>query len=259
MRLRILGAAVLFAGLAQSSFAGIITSGSFDVGGQIFVTGTGGVTIAGVGTCPVGNACIFWEDTQTVPVLNKVNISNALGGVPTTMNGTDAATITNMVSPPETVGPPPFAPSLFLSAFLGGITTQLDLTFINPGVDGNTAACNPASVAAGGQVCTPTGSLFNLQNLDATSSTVGWKVSGVTSDSTSLWTGTFTSQFNNQTLQQILGTLATTGFVTNSFSGNISLTPPAPPPTGTPEPASVFMIGTGLLGLAAFLRRRTAK
>ena len=64
------------------------------------------------------------------------------------------------------------------------------------------------------------------------------------------WDGTFTSQFNTLPFQTVLGTLATTGFVSNTFSGEITL-------TVVPEPGtlSFLLLGTGMIACATLLRR----
>jgi hypothetical protein len=236
---------------ATASFAITITNGTFSIAGTIYVTGAGGVTIPGVGSCAVGVQCILWQDTGLPAVNNKVDIEPLglpNGDIPVSISGNDAANVSNLTNPPDIVDGIGFPPVTFMSFNNGGITTVLDINFIPAGINGN-AGCS-ASPPAAGQVCTPTGSLFNLQNLSATSSTVTWRFMGVSADGTSNWSGTFTSQFNTIPFQTILAGLAANGFESNSFSGQITL-------TTVPEPGSIsfLMIGTGMVACATLLRR----
>jgi len=243
MRVRVLAGVVLFLTLAMVASAASITRGTFNIDGEIYVTGvvTGSnLTIPGVGTCLVGTECIFWQDNSLPPVADEVDVTAAglpNGDIPTTIAGVDAANIANMVNPPEIVDGVGFPPAFFMSFNNAGITTQLLLNFIAAGID--PASGCAASPPAAGQTCTPPGSLFNLQNLSPTSSTVGWSLSGVTNDSMSRWTGTFTSQFNTMNYQQVLAALATNGFVQNSFSASITLV--------VPEPGPMTAVGMGLM------------
>jgi len=199
-------------GMTSASFASMITNGSFDIAGTIFVTGNGGV-VTPAGTCPAGTACIFWQDTSAPAVNNKANISSTglpNGNIPAAIAGTDAANISTLTNPPEVVDSTGFPPQTFMSFNNAGVTTVLLINFIPPGING--AAGCAATPPAAGQQCTPPGSLFNLQNLTATSSIVSWQFSGITNDTPGVvWSGTFTSQFNTQPFQTVLANLAANG------------------------------------------------
>jgi hypothetical protein len=150
MRKRILLLGVMLSGLSPAAFGIIITNGTFNIAGQIYVTGAGGVTVPGVGVCPLGVQCIFWQDTGSPALNNKVDISTGglpNGNLPLGMAGNDAANIVNMTNPPEIVDGIGFAPQPFMSFNNGGVTTQLLLTFIAPGIDGP-AGCAASPPAA---------------------------------------------------------------------------------------------------------------
>ena len=66
------------------------------------------------------------------------------------------------------------------------------------------------------------------------------------------YTGTFTTQISGTTVAAVLATIGSGGSISASYSGSFV------PTTGTPEPASMLMLGSGLLGIA-FLSRRYAK
>jgi hypothetical protein len=51
--------------------------------------------------------------------------------------------------------------------------------------------------------------------------------------------------------QDVLATFTANGFVTNTFSGQVTLVSPIP----EPEPLSLFALGTGMIAFAAFIRR----
>ena len=263
MRLRITLAAILFAGLVQASFAGIVTNGSFAISGTVYVTDiTGRVTPAG--TCAAGSQCIFWQSGATTTLL-RADISTSglpsgsgVGLIPTSIAGNDAAILTNLSNPPNLVDGVGFTDQTFLTfnpATGSGITTALMLNFIAAGIY-SPAACsaNPA-LAAVGQVCTLPGSLFNFVNNPGLQATATWVFDGVTSGNPNpqeIWTGNLSSQFSFP-FQTVLANLSANGYVSNTYSGTITLGP-----NPAPEPGSLIMIGTGMIGLAVLLRRRRA-
>jgi hypothetical protein len=201
----------------------MITSGSFSIAGTIFVTGAGGVTTP-AGICPVGVQCIFFQDTLSPRVNDKIDIAPLglpNGDIPLAIEGNSAGNIANLTNPPAG-----FFRRPRLCHSIWGITTVLEIDFIPPGINGS-AGCS-ASPPAAGQMCTPMGSLFNLQNLTATSSTFSWRFQGATNDSIATWTGIFSSQFNDLPFQTVLANLATNGFASNTFSGEITLVIPEP-------------------------------
>lgn len=246
MKILLLGA--VLSGLATASFASTITNGTFSIAGTIYVTGPGGVNTP-AGTCSAGFVCILFQDTAGID--DKINISPLglpNGDIPLAIAGNDAANIFNLTNPPDTVDPL-FPPAPFMAFNNAGITTALEIDFIAAGINGS-AGCG-ATPPAAGQLCTPPGSLFNLQNLTATSSIASWTFQGVTNDNPLVtWNGTFTSQLNTAPFQTVLAALSTNGFVSNTFSGQITL-------SIIPEPGTVsfLLLGIGMIGCATLLRR----
>jgi hypothetical protein len=257
MRLTISVAAVLFAGSVQYSFASTITNGFFDISGTVFFTSPRTVAVVTpAGTCPANTACILWENT-TGSVTDKVDISTASlpnGDIPLALAGTDAADIDNLTNPPDVVGGAGFAPATFMTFNNAGITTQLLVDFIEPGIF-SSSACGAAPAV--GQVCTVPGSPVNFINLPPKpgQANASWVLEGVTDTPGISWTGNFGSQFTTP-YQSVLANLASKGYVSNTFSATISLTGT---PTTIPEPGSMglTMIGMGLI--ATFVGRRSAK
>jgi hypothetical protein len=111
--------------------------------------------------------------------------------------------------------------------------------------------------AAAGQNCTPPGSPFNLTNTSSTSSVASFKTDGtVTNRATSevsSFDGTFSTQFTNQSLQQLLATVNGGGSVSATYSANFVVTGASV----IPEPATITLTIAGVvLILAGTLRKR---
>jgi hypothetical protein len=232
----------------------MITMGTFSIAGTIFVTGVAGPggIMTPAGTCPVGERCIFWQDTGQPAQNMKVDISPL--GLPNgditdpTFPGNDNGNIFTLMDPPETPGGP-FAPTAFMSFVPQTlVTTVLNINQFPLGINGPGQCGLPP---APGQVCTPPGSGFNLENLTASSSSVTWRFLGTTNDSASTWTGTFSSQFNTMPFQSVLNTLNTQGFVSNTFAGQITLTP-----IPEPETLALLLLGGTLIALSRLRLRK---
>jgi hypothetical protein len=140
----------------------------------------------------------------------------------------------------------------FLTFAPSGALTVSDIEFFVTevfGGVGNAADCG--SVPAPGEICTPMGSAVTLVNgaggdSSATITMQGLALRISTGELSNLQV-VLTSQFNTP-FQTVLGTLASDGSVTNTFSASFSATP-------VPEPVTSILVGGGLLALG-FLRRR---
>lgn len=258
---RILALGALLGLGVSPSFGATITNGVVDFSGSIYVTSAQSTAVATpAGTCPANQACIFWADSSGnnpsgyPGVLGgDVDISSAglpNGDVPAGISGNDAATISSIVNPSESVGGSGFSPQLFMAFENDSITTTLSIDFIAPGVLGSSGCAD--APPAGGQVCSPSGSPFNFMNISSTSSAASYLFSGITSAG-GTWSASFTSAFASDSFQEVLGNLATNGYFQDTFAAQLTMTGPA---VVAPEPGELgmLMIGLGLLGVA--LRRR---
>jgi hypothetical protein len=163
----------------------------------------------------------------------------------------------------QSLGPEPVGPTFPAIPFFGfpiGGQTALNINMIQPG-QFSTLTCGGA--AAAGQTCTPAlptsaPGPFNFTNFNdpnfGLSSTATFTFSGLSADGQARWSTIFTSQFLGQPFQAVLAQLGSTGSVTNAYSQATLVVS-----NNVPEPGSLIIMGTGLIGLAGLLRRRKAK
>lgn len=131
---------------------------------------------------------------------------------------------------------------------IGGFTFSLGN--ILPGTFG---AADCGAPEAAGQSCTPPGTAFNLFNLSSASSIAGFRVDGQVADAsgTSAFTGTFSTQFDTQSYQDVIAQVVREGELTTSFSATFTATQSV-----VPEPASIALVATGLVAVAGLGARR---
>jgi hypothetical protein len=234
--------AAAFAGLTSISLSASTLVGSFNLGGDITVNGTSGIT---------------WTSTSGVP--DQATISDATG-IYASLNG-QTATIENLNSAgePVTTTSPGFGDTTFV-ILPGGFGT-LSLNTIYAGVDTAAACTAPPSSGPPPQVCTPTvfapttgnptgASFINFENNPPPSSitsTASFAMSGDLNGSSSngTWFANFTSQFTVP-FQTVLAQLSATGSVADSYSATFTVS------TNVPETStlSMFALGLGLVLLA---------
>lgn len=148
----------------------------------------------------------------------------------------------------------PIALSNFLT-FAGAPGLSFTLTLVEPGVfDFSQCLAAPAA----GQNCTPPGLQYNFSNRSATNSVASFVLRGFVTDGSgdhaSPFVGTFTTEFPDQSYQEVFETLSQGGRVNAPFRAHILVT------AGVPEPGTISMILAGGVFLAGgAIHRRSVR
>jgi hypothetical protein len=164
----------------------------------------------------------------------------------------------------EALTEPPDDPGLlnvpYFMTFAAAPNISVTLTFLDPGTDG-AAGCALTPPAAG-QVCTPSGSLLNVLNMQDTSSSSseitfgieGVEVDNLTGDTTPI-TGQFNLPFAHQSFQDLLVTLVSAGRITTDFTAQIS----TPPVSDAPEPSTSIALLAAMAMIVGISRGHRAR
>jgi hypothetical protein len=127
---------------------------------------------------------------------------------------------------------------------------------------GGTLGACPGPPPLAGQSCTPPGTPYNLTNLTPTSSTAGFSIVGYVVNSAqpgvqTPFSGIFTTQFANESLQQVLASITTGGTADATYSAQFITSPVV----GTPEPGTMLTFLAGgilMLGIGTFGKKLRA-
>ena len=230
-------------------------------------TGDGGIlnlsslsgTLVGITSSP--SSCINWAGGTTC--IAGTTHQMAVNGV--SADFSTAVSATDQIKDLASLPPPTLTDfeTVLGGAPLAGQTVHFDLTSVHT----NASTIGNCASNAAFNVCGPSGSPFVFQE-DATGTQVSLSFSvlmnaytGTTGTGVTPYQGIFTTQLSGHltgsgacsgvavSITNILSCEAANGTITASWSATES---PAP---STPEPSSLLLMGSGLAGLAGFVRR----
>jgi PEP-CTERM motif len=202
------------------------------------------------------------------PVTGQANISGTVTVTATSINfgtftpeapntgdfvGLTGGTLKTLTGPPLT-GPTSLVDFGVFNVSAG--TVHFNLTNIAPGF-GTNANCLSGAIGA---ACTPSGSPFTLTQVTSDAVDINLTLSGLAylntfggdSGSGAIFTTQNIDGALGGTVAGILAQVAGGGF-TSSYSATFTATPPTP---AVPEPASLLLMGVGLLGAGAVARKK---
>lgn len=254
MRMRVLYGmgAVLTLGLLLPTVspASPILTGTFNLAGTFSVTGF---------------SLIHWQSNDTPPVANEATVGTTglTGTFAALAPGGENVTVADLTNPPESVDASGFPPEPFVAFPTMPTWAMLLINFIPQAPVLNPSNNCPSGSAAVGQTCTLSNSPFTLTNVSGTpghpiGTQVGFVFDGVSSDGKSLWTASYTAQFNVP-YQTLLATLfpptGPAGTVSNTYSATFTV---VPGPTVPESSTGSLMIGSLALLLGLYLRKQRA-
>jgi len=213
-------------------------SASASIIGHLSVANCGG------GGTTVSFAVIDWSPGSPSACLQT--------GIGTTVHSTAGVIV---VPSTGTINDLPPASGIFGFMTFGAL--HFDLSAVNGFGPGIPTDCFPASPPVGSSCSIQSGSVQSpfILTTTATGTSVTLLAHGTILDpldgTLANWNGAFTTQINGQTPLQIRNIEVAGGSISSTFSGEFDVTP-------VPEPVTMALFGAGLVGLAAFRKRRVA-